>query len=67
MSKPTALELSQAEFESLHADLERTRQTSTTVKVSREALRKLLSDHSKLHAQDAAFRRPWAGVANVQA
>ncbi len=41
---------SQEQFESLHRDIDRTRRTSDTVKVSRAALDALLKDHAELHA-----------------
>lgn len=44
------LSLSQEEFEQLHQDVDKVRSTSKTVKVSAAAVRKILSDHSKLVA-----------------
>lgn len=49
------------QFHGLHASLEKTRRTSETVKVSREALTKLLIDHSRLlRACDGQFVNPEA-------
>ena len=48
MSKPLQLVCTQDHFESLHADLDRVRSTSATVKVSKAALTKLRLDHSRL-------------------
>lgn len=42
------LTCSQAQFEGIHSDLDKVRSTSTTVKVSRDALANLLIDHAKL-------------------
>jgi len=36
----------QEQFEGLHKDLDKTRATSKTVKVSREALQNILMDHA---------------------
>lgn len=44
------LKCSQEQFEKLHEDLDKTRKTSETVKVSRAALAALLIDHGQLHA-----------------
>lgn len=41
----------QAQFESLHRAIDKTRSTSTTVRVDKQALINLLIDHSQLHAQ----------------
>jgi len=48
MTKPITLTTTQDQFESLHEALHKTRQTSETVKVEREALRRLLVDHAQL-------------------
>lgn len=39
---------SQEQFEGLHAELDKVRSTSATVKVSKDALRALLMDHANL-------------------
>jgi hypothetical protein len=44
----TELKCTQAAFEGIHADLDRVRSTSTTVKVDKAALAALLMDHAKL-------------------
>jgi hypothetical protein len=44
------LELPQADFEAIHAAIDKTRRGSETVKVSRSALATLLRDHSNLIA-----------------
>jgi CxxC motif-containing protein len=42
------LQCPQDEYEAINEALDKTRRTSTTVKVSRSALTKLLIDHAKL-------------------
>ena len=44
------LKLPQDQFEQIHRDLDKTRRTSKTVTVDREALTALLIDHGQLHA-----------------
>jgi hypothetical protein len=46
MSKPLQLACSKSQWDDLHADLDRVRSTSATVKVSKAALAALLKDHS---------------------
>jgi hypothetical protein len=48
MLKRNQLHCSQEQFEELHEDLAKVRSTSSTVKVSKDALRALLMDHSNL-------------------
>lgn len=45
---------SQEQFELIHAQLEKTRRSSDTVKVDRQALQNLLIDHAQLHAAVAS-------------
>lgn len=40
----------QSQFEDLHAELDKVRSTSETVKVNKQALKNLLLDHAELHA-----------------
>lgn len=47
---PKGLELTDEEFHALHVRLDRTRRTSATVSVDRQALTRLLADHSRLYA-----------------
>lgn len=47
---PKGIELTDDEFQELHVRLDRTRRTSTTVSVDRQALTRLLADHSRLYA-----------------
>lgn len=42
------LHCSQEQFEDLHEDLDKVRSTSSSVKVSKDALRALLMDHAAL-------------------
>ena len=39
----------QAQFESIHADVAKVRSTSQTVTVNKDALKALLVDHGELH------------------
>lgn len=43
--------LTQEQFEQLHRDLDKTRKSSSTVKIDRAALAALLIDHGQLHAK----------------
>lgn len=47
---PKGLELTDDEFHGLHVRLEKTRRTSSTVAVDRQALTRLLADHGRLYA-----------------
>lgn len=47
---PKRLALTDEQYHELHVRLERTRRTSTTVAVDRQALTVLLSDHGRLYA-----------------
>lgn len=47
---PKGLTLTDEEFHELHTRLERTRRTSATVSVDRQALTRLLADHGRLYA-----------------
>ena len=48
-SPKVKLELTEEEYSGMYEDLHATRQSSETVKVNREALRKILSDYSDLY------------------
>lgn len=48
MKEAAKLTCSQSEFEGIHAALDKTRRTSETVKVNRQALTHLLMDYSRL-------------------
>lgn len=47
---PKGIELTDDEFHELHVRLDRTRRTSATVSVDRQALTRLLADHGRLYA-----------------
>jgi hypothetical protein len=54
---PKGIELTDEEFHALHMRLDRTRRNSTTVTVDRQALARLLADHSRLYAALDAIER----------
>lgn len=47
---PKGIELTGEELDKLHRQLDKTRRTSSTVSVDRQALTRLLADHSRLYA-----------------